>query len=443
MKSGFLNSYFKGVAAKRLAEVEVNAMVSNQHEFNVNKSLIRLFGKPSGKVHFKARFLYLNDIEEENKEAAGILTWYDARANHPTRSEYRLYFPSNDVLAASKAGDSMFICLTADDSILLMIADSSSTIESQLYYLFDLVPVNGRRFEDRISFDDSGNRVEIVVKTVLEKIGIEYEADDTKRLYENLIDRFGGEFPGTEEFSRYARETVTDVDPVADPDDALIRWYDRETTFFKMMEKHIIEKRLKEGFVAGDDVDVEGFIKFSLSVQNRRKSRAGLALENGIEEVLTRNGILFKRTPVTENRNKPDFLFPGDEQYHDPAFPAKLLTMLGAKTTSKDRWRQVLEEADRIEKKHLITLEGAISRQQTDQMQARQLQLVVPASIQPTYTQEQQNWLMSVCDFIGVVRERQTYAKQHGLIHGAGIFYGYEGSEISMVAEAPVKYGKK
>lgn len=35
--------------------------------------------------------------------------------------------------------------------------------------------------------------------------------------------------------------------------------------------------------------------------------------------------------------------------------------MLGAKTTIKERWRQVLEEANRIERKHLITLEPAVS----------------------------------------------------------------------------------
>ena len=87
--------------------------------------------------------------------------------------------------------------------------------------------------------------------------------------------------------------------------------------------------------------------------------------------------------------------------------------MLGAKTTAKDRWRQVLEEADRVEEKHLITLEGAISENQTNEMKSRKLQLVVPSEIQATYTREQQDWLYSVDDFLGLVKERQEFADRY------------------------------
>ena len=285
-------------------------------------------------------------------------------------------------------------------------------MENQLYYLFDLVPVTGRTFESRLDFNGTDNQVSIVVRTILEKIGIEYEIEESNRIFENLIDKFNGNFPSTDVFSRYARETIEDADPIGSPDETLIRWYDRETMLFKMLECHIIKTRLEEGFVNDKGVDIDGFIKFSLSVQNRRKSRAGLALENGIAEILLQNGILFDRAPETEHRNKPDFLFPGKQEYHDKLFPDCALTMLGAKTTSKDRWRQVLDEADRIKKKHLITLEGAISPYQTEQMQSRQLQLVVPSSIQSTYTDEQQNWLFSVADFLNVVKERQKYAEE-------------------------------
>ena len=89
--------------------------------------------------------------------------------------------------------------------------------------------------------------------------------------------------------------------------------------------------------------------------------------------------------------------------------------MLGAKTTAKDRWRQVLEEADRIQNKHLITLEGAISENQTNEMISRNLQLVVPVEIQRSYTQKQQDWLCSVRDFIDLVRERQEFSKKYSI----------------------------
>ena len=67
--------------------------------------------------------------------------------------------------------------------------------------------------------------------------------------------------------------------------------------------------------------------------------------------------------------------------------------MLGVKSTCKDRWRQVLAEADRIEYKHLLTLETSISKHQTDEMQAKNLQLVLPRGLHETYTPEQQTWL--------------------------------------------------
>ncbi|MFC6252851.1 type II restriction endonuclease [Pseudophaeobacter arcticus] len=51
------------------------------------------------------------------------------------------------------------------------------------------------------------------------------------------------------------------------------------------------------------------------------------------------------------------------------------------KSTCKDRWRQVLAEAEKVSRKHLLTLEPGISEPQTDQMEASSLQLVVPAPV--------------------------------------------------------------
>ena len=91
-----------------------------------------------------------------------------------------------------------------------------------------------------------------------------------------------------------------------------------------------------------------------------------------------------------------------------PAFKAIFLTMLGVKSTCKDRWRQVLAEADRISPKHLLTLETGITTDQTDEMQAKSLQLVVPAALHETYTREQRKWIFSVSDFVELVREKQS-----------------------------------
>ncbi|MDP2111659.1 MAG: type II restriction endonuclease [Thiobacillus sp.] len=81
--------------------------------------------------------------------------------------------------------------------------------------------------------------------------------------------------------------------------------------------------------------------------------------------------------------------------------------MPGVKPPSKDRWRQVLVGADRIEYKRLLTLDTSISKHQTDEMQAKNLQLVLPRGLHETYTPEQQAWLMDISSFTEMVRERQ------------------------------------
>src|SRR3546814_9248793 len=65
-----------------------------------------------------------------------------------------------------------------------------------------------------------------------------------------------------------------------------------------------------------------------------------------MEVVFKTQNIRYKRTATTENKSKPDFLLPGQEEYYDPAFNPLLLTMLAVKSTCKDRWRQVLARSE-------------------------------------------------------------------------------------------------
>ena len=163
------------------------------------------------------------------------------------------------------------------------------------------------------------------------------------------------------------------------------------------------------GFSDSDGADVDGFIKFSLSVQNRRKSRAGYAFENHLEEVFKSCNVIHDSQAITENKSKPDFLFPGSNEYHNSDFPESRLTMLGVKSTCKDRWRQVLSEAARIPNKHLITLEPGISENQTNEMASNNLQLVLPRGLHTTYRENQQQWLMDLDSFIELVKEREVH----------------------------------
>jgi len=142
-------------------------------------------------------------------------------------------------------------------------------------------------------------------------------------------------------------------------------------------------------------------------VLNRRKSRAGKSLEHHLADIFIRNKLIFEEQAITEENKKPDFLFPNAECYHNLSFPASDLVVLGAKTTCKDRWRQVLTEADRIKEKYLFTLQQGISRNQLKEMSDAHLTLVVPRKYLPSFPKEYQNRILNLSTFVNMVRTKQ------------------------------------
>lgn len=407
MKAGYLSQYFDGAAAKILSEVEANTLISNQHEFNGVEGLRNILGEPFERQKYPATFMYLDDLEEDPVVEEGFMTWYDARQKarlerQIMRYEYRLYFPTNRVSQCSGAGDVLIIAKKKDGSLLAIISENESTIARQLLWLFGFSDLSRPGFSVREELETEKDRIEFASRLILENIGVIVETP-AENLLDGILSKFKGVFPKTKEFSEYARLTLKDLEPQENQDEVLLAWMEREEILFRALEKHLIAERLSKGF--NDDVD--SFIAFSLSVQNRRKSRAGFALENHLEAIFLKCGIKYSRTQITENRNKPDFLFPGIAEYRNLKFNPLDLTMLGVKSTCKDRWRQVLSEADRIEEKHVFTLEAAISANQTNEMRSRKLQLVVPKKIHFSYSEEQQKWLMDLRTFINTVRERQ------------------------------------
>jgi hypothetical protein len=404
IRRGLLSDYFEGVAVKKLSAVEADASRSNQHEYNGVNQLKRVLGDAQP-VKFPTRFIWLGE-EQEAVSEDGFLTWYDAREKHPTRSEYRLYFPTTPVSAMARAGDVMFIARRTDGTAMVIITPADSTMQNQLLWLFGIEEQPGLAFEVQQIEEDTAAKLDFAARYVLDELGLELEEPDADRL-DALIEKFGLKFPTTREFSDLARASLPQVSALDAPDEALLEWINREEQLFRRLERVIVADRLKSGFMATEGADVDGFLNFSLSVQNRRKSRAGQALENHLEALFQAHGIRFDRGAETENRNKPDFLFPGQAEYRNPVFPAARLTMLGSKSTLKDRWRQVLSEAERIDEKHLLTLEPSVSENQTDEMRAKRLQLVLPAKLHKTYKPAQQGWLMDVSAFIRVVQQRQ------------------------------------
>ncbi len=411
MNNGFLSQYFEAVAAKRLSAVEINMSKSHQHEFNGSIELKNVL-RTTEKTQFVTKFMW---IEEQNEALSedGFVTWYDARENHPKRSEYRLYFPSNPVIEMAKAGDTLFIAKRTDGTLLIIIALSGSTIETQLYWLFGLsIPTDSGFHLSEI--DQKDHEIDFATRFILDELGIEVEEPEND-LIDSLLEPFKDKFPPTSEFSDFARKTLrTYVNPIDDPDNTLLSYMEWEEKLFRRHERHIVDLRLKEGFAKNEVQDVDGFISYSLSVQNRRKSRVGYAFEDHITSILIGNNIHFERKVQTENKAKPDFLFPSIEAYRNSKFPSDQLTILGAKTSCKERWRQILSEAERISEKHLLTLEPGISDNQIAEMKAHKVQLVLPSSIHQTYSDNQRSWLFSVKDFISFVKGKQDTNIIHG-----------------------------
>lgn len=145
---------------------------------------------------------------------------------------------------------------------------------------------------------------------------------------------------------------------------------------------------------------------------NRLEFLRGIALDESILShvpphriailaACTLNGV----TPLPMRWARPMTLL---SERHGARRSAHAMPGWGDKSTCKDRWRQILAEAEKISCKHLLTLDPGISEPQTNQMEVSSLQLVVPAPVHGSYTDAQRGWLWSVGDFIGEVRARQT-----------------------------------
>lgn len=403
MDYGALNNYFNGAVAKALAGVDIlGANKSHQHELNGVGPLRELFGDSDIKK-MKTTFVYLCDDSDPVFDW-GFTTWYDARRNHPTRTEYRLYYNDNEAIKLANPGDLMVLAVSSNWNILILFVKNRTTIESQICWLFGIKNTNLETFVSSPLVNKA--RVNSIAAIILESMGIEIKPVDTAYNYlDDLIAKFGNSFPKGTDFSAFSVSTLKNLDWKHEPDQSLIACYEREEMLFRVFENHLLETELIKYTTPSLDVDM--VLKTTMSAFQRRKSRAGAAFENQLALLFDVRGIKYSAQAYTEGKSKPDFIFPSIKDYHNPRFPIGRLTMLGAKTTIKERWRQVLDEADRINKKHLITLEPAVSEDYTQAMKKDNLQLVVPKPLFETYTENQRKWLLDVKGFCEMVEQRQ------------------------------------
>lgn len=192
-------------------------------------------------------------------------------------------------------------------------------------------------------------------------------------------------------------------DDSLDPDDRLLRRRQCEFEIFRSLEAAVELPHIRTGFTS-----IDGFIARAQTILQRRKARSGHSLELHtraifVEERLV-EGTHFAHQPESEPGKRPDFLFPSAGAYHDDSFPQDRLRMLAVKTTCRDRWRQVLVEADKIPAKHLLTLQEGVSEGQFREMTQAGVQLVVPAGLTEAFPKAVRPHLQTLESFIGDVR---------------------------------------
>lgn len=305
-----------------------------------------------------------------------------------TRNEYRLTrfgkrFP---FFGEDNVGDLLVIAQMDDDYYEAVVLQSDDDLEC-FFTAFDLSP-----------------------QTTNQLISKNLTSTPDEKLQE-LFNAFVGvrdNFPSTSDMGAAAREfylqayRMGQADILSNPDKLLLRWVDSEYQLFKAFEVKLYGEQIKSPFTS-----IDKLIEFSNSMLNRRKSRAGKSLEHHLSTIFSAAQLRFEEQVVTEENKRPDFIFPGSNEYHNFTFPAENLVFLGAKTTCKDRWRQIINEADRIGVKHLFTLQQGISKNQLIEMYANGVCLVVPKDYIGLFDASFQSRIYSLENFIHFVSEKQ------------------------------------
>lgn len=341
----------------------------------------------------------------ENKEKIVQIKWQDDFTTEScmkyygqgTRNEYRITrFGRNfPFLQDDNVGDLLIIAKFTEEDYVGYVLSSDEDID-EFFATFNLPP------------DETNQLIDVSGIVILD--------DKIAQLLLEFVNRFNS-FPETKTMATGARDCFNRANNISDtalkssPDEILLNWVDTEYRLFRLMEEKVYSEVMTKPFGS-----IDAFVQMANEVLNRRKSRAGKSLEHHLADIFTHNELIFEEQAITEDKKKPDFLFPNANCYHNLQFPADDLIVLGAKTTCKDRWRQVLTEADRVDVKFLFTLQQGISKNQLREMQDSQLKLVVPHKYIGSFPKEFQPDISDLQGFIRFVRRKQELIPHHYLL---------------------------
>lgn len=335
-------------------------------------------------------------MKGENKDKLVEVKWQDNFTTESrfiyygqgTRNEYRItrFGKSFPFFEEDNVGDLLIIAQYSETYYYGFVLQTDQDIDDFLAYF-------------NLSSEMTNQLIDVTQANISEKqLGVDIQ---------ELVALYTG-FPETRQMAEFARNIynkvhrITNVQICDAPDELLLKWIDTEYGLFRSFEEKVYAPIYRVPFP-----NCQELVKFSNIILNRRKSRAGKSLEHHLATIFTAAKLEYEEQAVTEDNKKPDFLFPNGDAYHNLLFPADRLVFLGAKTTCKDRWRQVLNEANRIETKYLFTLQQGISKNQLREMKHEHVKLVVPAPYRRSFDKEFQGEIETLSSFIRLVRSKQ------------------------------------
>lgn len=370
--------------SKFITANDTGATGGHQAGFHIHKHSWQLFfDTPGEKGKNKDIFIKIkwqNDFETDSR-----FIYYGVG----TRNEYRLTrfgrgFP---FLGDDNVGDLLVIAKKAARYYEAFVLSSDEDIEE----FFNAFGIS--------STETNGILPKSTELTAEEKLQI---------LFQQFIERLTVDFPPTIELATGARDiffeafSLTQKVVLNKPDNEILNWIATEFDLFKAIENDRYGEIIRKPFPT-----VDNLIKTANTILNRRKSRAGKSLEHHLSEVFNIWNLSYTSQAVTEGNKKPDFIFPNINTYFSEPVGSKKLVFLGAKTTCKDRWRQIVGEADRIPQKHLFTLQQGISGNQLKEMKSSGVTLVVPKPYLTSFPKEHREDIWTLDKFVRHVGSTQ------------------------------------
>ena len=359
---------------------------AHQAGFHIHKNAWPLFFKtPGEKGHNEDVFVKIkwqNDFETVSR-----FIYYGVG----TRNEYRLtrFGKGFPFLSDDNVGDLLILSKIEDSFYEAFVLSDDQDIED-FFSAFGINSTETNGILPKTSFVSAEQKLQSLFKKFIEKLAID--------------------FPPTIALANGARNifweaySLNNQSVLNNPDKEILNWISTEFSLFKAIENDRYGQLITHPFPSVDDL-----ISTANTILNRRKSRAGKSLEHHLAQIFNIWNVSYNSQPTTEANKKPDFIFPDIETYYKEPVGSKKLIFLGAKTTCKDRWRQIVNEADKIPNKHLFTLQQGISGNQLKEMKTEGVTLVVPRPYLKSFPEQFQDDIWTLNKFLSYAESIQKH----------------------------------